>query len=51
MDLENDFNFTYKATLNIGNPPAPVRAIMDTGSSNTWVLSDKAVTDDDKFEH
>lgn len=23
----------------VGNPPQPVRALFDTGSTNTWVLS------------
>jgi hypothetical protein len=42
MKLENNSNFNYVATLSVGTPPQEVRAIMDTGSANTWIISKEA---------
>ena len=29
----------YVSDIYVGNPPQPIRALFDTGSTNTWVLS------------
>ena len=36
----------YVATLYVGNPPQQIRAIFDTGSSNTWILNKNTSLDD-----
>jgi len=40
--MKNLNNFGYVGTLHIGNPPQKVRTLFDTGSTNSWVLSDLA---------
>ena len=39
VSLKNYQNANYVGVVEIGNPPQPVRAVFDTGSANTWVLS------------
>ena len=43
MDLMNTGNLAYIGTMYLGTPPQPVRAVFDTGSANTWVLSTDAL--------
>lgn len=43
MDLDNQGNLGYVGTMYLGTPPQPVRAIFDSGSANTWVLSSDAL--------
>lgn len=33
----------YVSDLYVGNPPQKVRAQFDTGSANTWVMSEKSI--------
>jgi len=33
----------YTSEIYVGNPPQKLRALFDTGSSNTWVLNKKVV--------
>jgi len=33
----------YISDIYIGNPPQKIRALFDTGSTNTWVLNEKVV--------
>lgn len=40
--MYNDNDESYYADVYIGNPKQKMRALFDTGSSNTWVLSTKA---------
>ena len=40
--MYNDHDQSYFADVYIGNPKQKMRALFDTGSSNTWVLSTKA---------
>lgn len=35
----NDHDMAYMADISIGNPPQKIRALFDTGSSNTWILN------------
>ena len=46
MPMKNDGNMAYMATVYLGTPPQKLRAIFDTGSSNTWVVNRKALTGD-----
>ena len=34
----------YVTDIYVGNPPQKVRAIFDTGSTNTWILNKSAKT-------
>ena len=43
LDLDNEWNYAYIATIEIGTPPQEIRAIFDTGSANAWILSAEAV--------
>ena len=40
--MYNDHDLAYYADVYIGNPQQKLRALFDTGSSNTWVLSTQA---------
>jgi len=44
--MKNNANMAYMATVYLGTPPQKLRAIFDTGSSNTWVVNKEAVSDD-----
>ena len=37
--MENQRDSMYVASVFVGNPPQKVRALFDTGSTNTWVLN------------
>ena len=39
--MYNEFENSYLADFYIGNPPQKLKAIFDTGSSNTWILNKK----------
>mmetsp|Transcript_29546 Transcript_29546/g.45016 ORF Transcript_29546/g.45016 Transcript_29546/m.45016 type:complete len:144 (+) Transcript_29546:198-629(+) len=39
LRMYNDEDMDYLADIYIGSPPQKVRALFDTGSANTWVLS------------
>ena len=41
LSMTNDHDMSYLAEFSIGNPPQKMRALFDTGSSNTWVLNAK----------
>ncbi len=43
LDLDNTWNYSYIATLYLGTPAQPVRALFDTGSANAWVIGQEAV--------
>jgi hypothetical protein len=51
MEMTNNGNMAYMATVYLGTPPQKLRAIFDTGSSNTWVVNKKALTDDIKVKY
>lgn len=38
---ENLDNYAYISDIYVGNPPQKLRALFDTGSTNTWVLNSK----------
>ena len=48
--MKNSNNLAYMATVYLGTPPQKLRAIFDTGSSNTWVVNKKAMKKDDKID-
>ena len=31
----------YVSDIYVGNPPQPIKALFDTGSTNTWILNSK----------
>ena len=39
--MTNQGDSSYIAEIQIGNPPQKVNALFDTGSSNTWIISNK----------
>lgn len=39
MDLHNEWNYGYTGTIYLGSDKQPIRAIFDTGSANSWILS------------
>ena len=45
LDLHNEHNYGYMGTVYMGSDLQPIRAIFDTGSANSWILSKKAVED------
>lgn len=45
MDLHNQWNFGYIGTFYLGSDQQPIRAIFDTGSTNSWILSKDAIAD------
>ena len=45
MNLKNDWNYGYTGTLYLGSDKQPIRAIFDTGSANSWILSVDAIRD------
>ena len=52
MDLNNEWNFGYIGTFYLGSNKQPIRAIFDTGSANSWILSKEAIkgqSDEDEF--
>lgn len=51
MDLENEWNYGYTGTLYLGSDKQPIRAIFDTGSANSWILSVDAIQDSRKKDH
>lgn len=40
INLEDN---AYVSNMYVGNPPQKIRALFDTGSTNTWVLNKKVV--------
>ena len=59
MPLTNHSNYAYIGIFYIGSAggpgyectgePQPIRMILDTGSANSWVLSNLAVDENDKY--
>lgn len=49
--LEDIRNTQYVGTLAIGNPPQMLDVIMDTGSSNLWVNSEKCMSEGCRAHH
>ena len=45
LQMQNDFDMCYMAEINVGTPPQPIKALFDTGSSNTWILNKKVKPD------
>ena len=43
--MQNDHDMCYMAEVFVGTPPQSIRALFDTGSSNTWVLNKKTEAD------
>jgi len=43
LQQDNLEDNAYISDIYIGNPPQKLRALFDTGSTNTWVLNDKVV--------
>lgn len=43
IQQENLEDNAYISDIYVGNPPQKIRALFDTGSTNTWVLNDKVV--------
>jgi len=41
IQMYNDHDMAYMADVYIGTPPQKIRALFDTGSSNTWILNSK----------
>lgn len=40
LHLNNHIDYSYTADIYVGNkPPQKIRALFDTGSSNTWILN------------
>lgn len=39
LDSANHGDSLYTSDIYLGNPPQKLRALFDTGSQNTWVLS------------
>jgi len=39
LGMKNNADQSYVADIYVGNPPQKLRAVFDTGSSNTWVLN------------
>ena len=45
--MNNHIDFSYVADIYVGNkPPQKIRALFDTGSSNTWILNKKVRSQD-----
>ena len=38
LDLDTWEDMIYSTEIFVGNPPQKIRALFDTGSTNTWVL-------------
>ena len=45
---QNLMDEMYLSELSVGNPPQTIRGLFDTGSANTWILSDSVQTKNDK---
>jgi hypothetical protein len=43
LELDNTWNYAYIATLYLGTPQQPIRALFDTGSANAWFIGKEAV--------
>lgn len=41
IQQDNLEDFAYVSDIYVGNPPQKLRALYDTGSTNTWVLNQK----------
>ena len=39
--LENNYDMSYIGYIKVGTPPQKMRAIFDTGSTNTWIINPK----------
>ena len=39
--MEENYDQFYSSYIYVGNPPQKMMALFDTGSANTWILSDK----------
>ena len=39
LNLKSEYDILYTSDIYIGNPPQKLRAMFDTGSSNTWIAS------------
>lgn len=46
MDLKNNWNYGYTGTIYLGSDRQPIRAIFDTGSANSWILSKESIAND-----
>lgn len=51
LKLEDIRNTQYVGTLGIGTPPQMLDVIMDTGSSNLWVNSEKCMSEGCRAHH
>ena len=50
INMTNKSNLAYIGEISVGTPPVKLKASFDTGSSNTWVLTKKALDDMSKKE-
>ena len=44
--MYSDHDMAYMADVYIGTPPQKIRALFDTGSSNSWILNKRLKTVD-----
>jgi hypothetical protein len=52
LHLNNHIDYSYVADIYVGNkPPQKIRALFDTGSSNTWILNKKVHSQDMHFSY
>lgn len=51
MEMKNNLNFGYTGMIYMGSNLQPIRAIFDTGSANSWILSKNAVQANSKKFH
>jgi pepsin A len=42
LQMQNQEDVLYTADIWVGNPPQKLRALFDTGSQHTWILSKKS---------
>ena len=43
LNMDNAWNYAYTAWVYLGTPPQKIKALFDTGSANTWIMTDEAL--------